>query len=118
MHGPAGQRRDFHARAVAGIEDTRHLIALEAGDAFLRWEETSLQFSKAREAATAGEALADDLTKQFTARLKVRVEDVVNARILAAEARSQCNQTLYREILALADLERVTAGAFSAGLSH
>ena len=39
-----------------------------------------------------------------------------HAHVLASQARSQYNEFLYNEILALADLERSTAGGFCAGL--
>src|SRR5438445_4056527 len=119
----AGSRADrvkraqsFNARAQAVAETTRNLIVLEAEDAFLRWEEAALQIQDAREAADAGDKLADDVSKDFTAGLKVKVEDVVNSRVLASQARSQYNEYLYRQILALADLERISGGAFSARL--
>jgi outer membrane protein TolC len=112
------QAESLSARAAALVEETRNLIVLEAEDAFLRWEEASRQVPQAREAAEAGDSLADDLTKDFTAGLKVRVDEVVNARVLASQARSQYNEFLYRQILALADLERVTAGGFCAGLAE
>jgi hypothetical protein len=108
--------RALHMRAVAVVEVTRNLIALEAADAFLRWEQAAQQVADARAAIETAEQLAKDLTKDFTAGARVKVEDVVNARVLAAQARSQYNEFLYRQILALADLERVTAGAFCAGL--
>src|SRR5438105_2591638 len=107
----------FHVRAQAVADTARNLIALEAEDAFLRWEEASLQIVDAREAADAGDKLADDLSKDFTAGLKVKVEDVVNSRVLASQARSQYNEYLYRQILALADLERITGGAFNPHLA-
>jgi outer membrane protein TolC len=110
------QAQDLSARAEAVLETTRRLVALEAADAFLRWEEAERQARQARQAAELGEKLADDLGKDFRAGLKVRVEEVVSARVLAAEARSQYNEYLYRQIVALADLERVTAGGFRAGL--
>jgi outer membrane protein TolC len=108
--------QSLSARAEAMIEATRNLIALEAADAFLRWEEASQQARQARKAADAGDKLANDLSKDFAAGLKVKVEEVVSARVLAAEARSQYNEFIYRQVLALADLERVTAGGFCAGL--
>jgi outer membrane protein TolC len=107
--------RDLNARATAAAEVTRNLIALEAEDAFLHWQEAATAAPLAQQAASAGDQLAGDLTRDFTARLKVRVEDVVNAHVLASQARSQYNEFLYREILALAELERVTVGGFSAG---
>ena len=107
--------RSLNARAVAALETARNLTALEARDAFLRWEEASVAVHQAHEAAEAGDKLADDQSKQLTAGLKVKIEDVVSAHVLAAQARSQYNEFRYRELLALADLERVTAGGFCAG---
>jgi outer membrane protein TolC len=109
--------RDLQGRAVAVVEATRNLIVLEADNAFLQWEQASQQVPLAREAADAAEKVANDLNKDFTAGLNVKVEDVTNARVLAAQARSQYNDYLYRMILELADLERITAGGFCAGLA-
>jgi hypothetical protein len=109
---------DLNVRAVDVVAATRNLITLEAEDAFLRWQEAALSVVQAREAADTGDQLASDLTKQFTSRLRTRVEDVVNARVLASQARSQYNEFLYREIIALADLERITAGGFCARLAE
>lgn len=108
--------QSLHARAGAVAEATRNLIALEAEDAYLRWEEASRQVPQAWEAAEAGDKLAEDLSKDFTAGLRVKVEDVISARVLAAQARAQYNEYLYQEILVLADLERISSGAFNAGL--
>jgi outer membrane protein TolC len=108
--------QDFNIRASAVLDTVRNLITLEAEDAYLRWEQAAKQVSEARDAADNADKLAEDLTKDFTARLKVKIEDVINSRVLAAQARAQYNEFLYKEILALADLERVTAGGFSAGL--
>jgi hypothetical protein len=38
--------------------------------------------------------------------------------VLTAQARGQYNEALYNKILALAELERVTAGAFNARLAE
>jgi outer membrane protein TolC len=108
---------DFNARAVAVSETATNLVILEAEDAFLRWEQATLQIAKAREAADTGDKMADDLNKEFTAGLRVKVEEVINARVLASQARAQLNEFLYRQILALADLERITGGGFCAHLA-
>jgi outer membrane protein TolC len=101
------------------VAETAHnLVVLEAEDAFLRWEEASLQIPEAREATNASEKLADDVSKDFTAGLRVKVEDVISARVLASQARVQYNDFLYRQILALADLERITGGAFNPRLAE
>jgi outer membrane protein TolC len=108
--------RSLYARAASVVEVTRNLIALEAEDAFLRWQQASRQGELAREAADTAERQANDLSKDFAARAKVTVEAVVNAAVTAAQARGQYNEFIHRKILALADLERITAGAFCAGL--
>jgi outer membrane protein TolC len=110
--------QSLSARAEATVEVTRNLIALEAEDAFLRWEEAEQQARQAREAADTGDRLADGLSKDYAAGQKVKVEDVINAQVLASQARSQYAESLYRLILALANLERITAGGFCAGLSE
>ena len=107
---------ELHERAEAAVAVTRNLITLEAEDAFLRWEEASQQVPQARDAAEAAEQAADDLTRDYTAGLKVRTEDVIDARVLAAQSRALYNQYVYNRILALADLERITAAGFCAGL--
>jgi hypothetical protein len=108
--------RDLHARANAVVEATGNLITLDAEDAFFRWEEAAGQLVEARQAADTADQLANDLSKDFTSGLNVPVGDVINAWVLAAQARAEYTQYLYKEILALADLERVTAGGFCARL--
>jgi outer membrane protein TolC len=108
--------RSLNARAESVTETSRNLIALEAEDAYLRWEEAALEVPAAKEAVDAGEQLADDLSKDFTSGLKAKPEDVVNARVLAATARSRYNEYLFHEIIALADIERITAGGVCSGL--
>jgi outer membrane protein TolC len=108
--------RALHDRANAVAATARNLIALEAEDAFLRWEEASQEVVAARAAADAGDKLANDQNRDFIAGLKVKVDEVIQSQVLAAQARSQYNEYLYRQVLALADLERVTAGGFCAGL--
>lgn len=105
------------ARAATVVATTKNLITLEAEDAFLRWEEASSQARLAKEAAEAGEKLADDYRKDFAAGLKVKVEEVISSRVLASQARSEYNTYVHKQIIALADLERITAGTFKAGLT-
>jgi hypothetical protein len=68
-----------------------------------------------REAAEKANKLADDTQNDFTAGTRVKVEDVLSDEVLEAQAKSQYNEVLYRLTLALAALERVTAGGFVAG---
>src|SRR5262249_16336886 len=108
--------RTLSGRAETVVETTRNLIALEAEDAFLRWEEAETAARQAKEAADAADKLANDLSKDFAARQEARVAQVLNTAVPASQAPSQYYDFLPRQILALADLERVTAGGFCAGL--
>jgi outer membrane protein TolC len=118
--GSKGERmqraHDLHVRAEGVVQETRDLIALEVEDAFLRWEVAGQQAARARDAADTGDRLAAQLRRGFTTGQRVKIEDVVNAHVLASQARSQYNQYLYDEILALADLRLATAGGFHTGL--
>jgi hypothetical protein len=110
----------LHARAEVVVEVTRNLIVLEGENAFYRWEEASQQLVPAREAAETGEKLAKALQEELATLpgSSSGIESAINARVLASQARGQYNEYLYNHILALAELERVTAGAFCAGLVH
>jgi outer membrane protein TolC len=119
----AGERRDrvkqaesLHVRAVAALDANRKVIELEAVDAFLRWAEAARELPEAREAADTGDKLAEDVNKDYTAGVKIKIDEVITSRVLASTARSQYNELLYKEILALIDLERITAGGFTANL--
>lgn len=109
--------RSLSERAAALAEKTRELVALEAENTWLRWHEAKQKLVPARRATETAERLAENLRQDFTSQQKVRVEDVINAQVQASTARAQLNQFLYDQIVALADLERVTGGAFCAGLA-
>jgi outer membrane protein TolC len=110
------QARALQARAEMVLRTTRNLIALEAEDALLRSRQAQSQAKLAAEAATDADKLADQLEKDLGAGQRVKVEEVLTARVTAAQARAQLNEYLFRQIVALADLERITAGAFNANL--
>lgn len=109
--------RAFNARAAAVADKTRNLVALEAEDAYLRWEEASRKLASHRQAAAKAAKLAEDTRKDYGAEQKVKTEDVITTEVLAAQVQSQYNETLYQQVLALAALERVTGGGFCAGFT-
>jgi hypothetical protein len=110
--------QSLYARARSAADVARNLIVLDAKDAYLRWEEAARQISEAKQGADSGEYLANELSKAFTSGLKVKVEEVVSARVLGAQARASYNEAVFHQLLALADLERVTAGGFNARLAE
>ncbi len=109
--------RDLYARAGTVVDKTRNLIALEAEDAFLRWQDYSRRAPKAREAAEKASQLAEDTRRDFGGEQRVKVEDVLTNEVLAAQARASYNEALYYQAVALAALERITAGGFCAGFT-
>ena len=60
--------------------------------------------------------LAANTREDFRSDQKVKIEDVLTNEVLAGQARSSANEALYQNVLALAALERVTAGGFPSGL--
>ena len=109
--------RAYSARQTAVADKARNLIGLEADDTFRRWHEATRKLAQTRDAADKAAKLAEDQRNAYAAQQRVKAEDVVNTEVLAAMARAQFNETLYQQILALAALERVTAGGFTAGLA-
>jgi outer membrane protein TolC len=107
--------RSLTARAQAVAEKTRNLVALEAEDAYLKWEEAHDKTVPAREGAETASKLAQNLAQTYGAG-SIKVEELLNFQVLAVLSRAQLNEAIYQELLALAALERVTAGGFCAGL--
>lgn len=100
----------FGARMQAIVEKTRNLIALEAEDAFRRWHEASQKLRQTSEAAAKAVGLDEKTRTAFTGDQKIRVEDLLGNIVLSGLAQGQHNETLFQQLLALAALERVTAG--------
>lgn len=110
------QAQALSARADAVAEKTRGLVALEADDAFHRWQETARRLPKARDAADSAKALADKLAKDAKdPNLDVRFSEAMGSGTIASQLRLEANEVHLQHLLNLATLERVTAGGFSAG---
>jgi outer membrane protein TolC len=105
----------FAVRADAVVEKTRGLITLEAENAYQNWVEATRKVSGTREAAQVGKALAERVRKN-RAVANIKQEDLLQTDVLAGQAQAAYNEALFNQILALANLERITAGGFNAGL--
>lgn len=118
--GPRANRvetaRDYSVEAAAVAEKTRNLAVLEAEEAYFQWEEWSRKVVFLGEAQKIGTRLGTDLHAEFRGSLKRLIEAIVPESLLAAQARTDYNEALFRQAIALAGLERVTGGAFCAGL--
>jgi hypothetical protein len=118
--------KDFSARAAAVSEKTRKLIILEAENAYFEANElrnriegptdptTGKRIGGLRDAARAGGRMVEETPKDVAGLQKVKIEDLLTNLVLGSQARGQYNEALWRSILALASLERVTAGGFCA----
>jgi len=105
----------YWARAEAVVEKTRGLIRLEAQEAYEEWVESTRKVNQNREAAQEGRELAKR-TRANRESAEIKPEDILQNDVLAGQAQGQYNQALFEQILALANLERITAGGFCAGL--
>src|SRR5262249_32318908 len=111
--------------SAALAEKARQLVALQADDAFVRWQEAARKVALFREGTDAADRLVKAISRPEDAALaKVPVvgptlvglviQMKLLQRIQAASAESHLNEALFQQMLTLADVDRVTAG----GLSH
>jgi hypothetical protein len=70
------------------------------------------------DAKKIGTRLGTELHEEFRGSLKRLIDAIVPESLLAAQARTDYNEALFRQAIALAALERVTGGAFCAGLAN
>jgi hypothetical protein len=102
--------RDLSARAAAVVDKTTNLIVLETEATYLKWQDAD------RRARLFQPVVG--LTEKIGAAAEQRgidsgnVEKMIRDRTLEQQVRSQRNEALYEHALALAALERVTAGGF------
>jgi outer membrane protein TolC len=109
---------DFGDRAAAVVDKARNLITLEAEDAYLKWQQNSTNAARARGAADRGDKLAERILEDFKSLGEaVDYKEVLEARVLASQARAAYNEAKFKVIVALAALERITGGGFHAGLA-
>lgn len=111
------QASAYADRMGAVVDKTRGLVTLEAEDNFLKWREATEKVRDSREAAEAGRKLAvysDEQSRQPKEN-KVTERDAVENFVLAGQAQAALNEAVFEQILALANLERITAGGFCAG---
>jgi outer membrane protein TolC len=112
------QAEAYNARAAAVVDKTQGLVTLDAESAYLRWVEASEKVRQYRKAADEAEQWYKSLRDAFNPRVtdpKVTIDKLLNAGILSSQLRVQANQAHYQQLLALAALERATAGGFCAG---
>jgi len=103
---------DLSARASAVVDKTRNLITLEVEDAYLKWEDAVLKLRALSQTRASGLKVAKSVQARFDIG-KVAGEELIRAQTLADQAQAAYNEALYNHALALAALERITAGGFT-----
>ncbi|HZV04533.1 MAG TPA: hypothetical protein VE999_05540 [Gemmataceae bacterium] len=109
--------QDLSVQATAVAQKTRSLVILEAEEAYYNWEEWSRKAVLLGEAAKIGDRLERELREEYRGALKRLIDALVPESVLAAQTRTDYNEALFRQAIALAALERVTGGVFCAGLA-
>ncbi|MFO0809636.1 MAG: hypothetical protein U0746_13510 [Gemmataceae bacterium] len=110
------QASAYADRTASVVDKTRGLVTLEAEDAVQVWREATDKVRASREAANAGDALALSSKENAKAAMaSIKPDDAVKDYVLAGQARAALNEAIFEQILALANLERITAGGFCAG---
>ena len=84
----------------------------------MKWQQNSANAARARDAADRGDKLAERIREDFKALGEaVDYKEVLEAVVIASQARSQYNEAKFKLIVALASLERITGGGFPSGLA-
>lgn len=118
--GPTARRvetaQNFNGQIAAIAHKTRNLLILEAEEAYQLWQEWSQKVHVLRAAQKVGVRLGSELHEEFRGPIKRVLETALPQSLLAAQARTDFNEALFRQAISLAALERVTGGVFCAGL--
>lgn len=114
----AGEKKDrvqramaYHDRAGAVVDKTQNLIVLEVQANYLKWKEALEKVNNLTKVLAFAEKVAISITKEFDAK-RATPEQLIRARTQSDQVKAQYNEALYNHALALAALERVTAGGY------
>jgi outer membrane protein TolC len=108
------QARDYHRRAEAVAAKTRNLIALDVENLYRRWAETSAKANNLDKAYRESLIFSEKLKTSFNKRMPgyPNVDEIIAAGIVTTRLQLEWRDAHYRSLLALAALERATAGGF------
>jgi outer membrane protein TolC len=98
-------------RAGAVVDKTNNLVALEADATYLKWLEAKEKV-KGMEGSNKVAADITDKVKQEFDKGKLPGEAILRAQAMEEQIAASYNEALYLHALALAALERVTAGGY------
>lgn len=114
VYGTTGERvAKIHRltdRSRAVYEKTCNLLTLEASDALARWEQSSKKLDEARVGYDAGVKMLEFAQISDFLRDGKQLVEIALSKALVGQAIAAFNESHFEAIVALADLERVTAG--------
>jgi outer membrane protein TolC len=102
---------DFNDRAIAVVDKTENLITLEVEATFLNWKQAKQNVQNLKATPDMAKSVADRVRKRFFDD-NASGEEFLRASTLEDQAKGLYNQALFEHALALAALERVTAGGY------
>lgn len=99
----------LYERAVAVTEKAKGLVALEVEDACLRLQQEGNQVTLLRKAIDQAAKAVKDAEQAYRDD-QLKTDQMIAIQVVEAQTRGQLNETMYRYGLALASLQRATAG--------
>jgi outer membrane protein TolC len=103
--------------ADAVVAKTRELISLEAEDGYLKWVESTRKVVSGRDAANVARKLSRQTREDANRGAKIKQDEILITDVLAGQATAAFHEAVFQQVLALAGLERITAGGFISGLT-
>ncbi len=104
----AGVAQQYYERSEKVAEQARNLVVLEAEVGYAQYAEASKKVATFKEASAAGRSLIE--RQREAAGGNLTKEDMLMNEVSATRSFAAYNLALYEQIIALANLERITAG--------
>lgn len=104
--------QDFQTRAGAVVAKAQNLITLETEAMYYKWQEAYEELQLIEPGVVPAQKLLDNVRILLDQKVLTSTEDLLKSYGLSEQTRAQRNQARYHHVLALAALERVTAGGF------
>jgi outer membrane protein TolC len=103
--------RDLNDRASAVVEKTNNLVSLDVEAQYLKWRESAEEVQYLKEIYETAQELPDKVLTLVQGK-DLTSTQIIQANMTAIMVRTSLNEEMHTHALALAGLERATAGAF------
>jgi outer membrane protein TolC len=98
-------------RAAAVVDKAENLVALDVVAQYLKWQEAAVAIQHLKGGYDKAQALPERVLKEMEGKDLTGVA-IIQSNLTAINVRLQLNEEMHMHALALAGLERATAGAF------